>query len=42
MGLTLLHWSVSFVGRGRSERTATLQQVFARRALEQLATRPPG
>jgi NADH dehydrogenase len=38
---TLLHWTVSFVGRGRSERTATLQQVFARQALEQLATRPP-
>jgi NADH dehydrogenase len=35
---TLLHWSVSFVGRGRSERTATLQQVFGRQALEQ--TRP--
>ncbi len=36
---TLLHWSVSFVGRGRSERTTTLQQVFARQALEQ-ARRP--
>jgi len=33
---TLLHWSVSFVGRGRSERTATLQQVFARQALDQV------
>jgi NADH dehydrogenase len=32
---TLLHWSVSFVGRGRSERTTTLQQVFARQAIEQ-------
>ncbi|WP_258726959.1 NAD(P)/FAD-dependent oxidoreductase [Cellulomonas sp. NS3] len=30
---TLLHWTVSFVGRGRSERTATLQQVLGRRAL---------
>ncbi|MBO1751685.1 NAD(P)/FAD-dependent oxidoreductase [Actinotalea sp. BY-33] len=30
---TLLHWFVSFVGRGRSERTATLQQVRARQAL---------
>ena len=30
---TLLHWAVSFVGRGRSERTATLQQVRARAAL---------
>jgi NADH dehydrogenase len=32
----LLHWSVSFIGRGRSERTCTEQQIFARRALEQL------
>ncbi|MCU1675218.1 MAG: FAD-dependent pyridine nucleotide-disulfide oxidoreductase [Frankiales bacterium] len=39
---TLLHWTVSFGGRARSERTATLQQVFARRALEQLGSRPPG
>lgn len=30
---TLLHWTVSFLGRGRSERAATLQQVYARRAL---------
>ena len=29
----LLHWSVSFVGRGRSERTATYQQVVARNTL---------
>jgi NADH dehydrogenase len=36
---TLLHWSISFVGRGRSERTSTLQQVFARQALER-APRP--
>ncbi|MGI9155118.1 MAG: NAD(P)/FAD-dependent oxidoreductase [Marmoricola sp.] len=27
------HWAVSFLGRGRSERTATQQQVFARTAL---------
>jgi NADH:ubiquinone reductase (H+-translocating) len=33
---TLLHWSVSFVGRGRSERTVTQQQIFARQALDQL------
>jgi NADH dehydrogenase len=32
----LLHWFVSFVGRGRSERTTTEQQIFARRALERL------
>lgn len=33
---TLLHWAVSFVGRARSERTVTEQQIFARQALEQL------
>ena len=33
---TLLHWAVSFVGRGRSERVVTQQQIFARQALEQL------
>jgi NADH:ubiquinone reductase (H+-translocating) len=32
----LLHWSVSFVGRGRSERTATEQQIFGRQALTRL------
>lgn len=30
------HWVVSFVGRGRSERTTTEQQVFARAALVRL------
>ncbi len=30
------HWSVSFLGRGRSERTATEQQIFARAALGRL------
>jgi NADH dehydrogenase len=30
---TLLHWAVTFIGRGRSERVATEQQVFARTAL---------
>jgi NADH dehydrogenase len=29
----VLHWLVSFLGRGRSERTATEQQIFARNAL---------
>ncbi|MDT7572604.1 MAG: hypothetical protein QOE05_2778 [Actinomycetota bacterium] len=38
---TLLHWSVSFVGRGRSERTTTLQQVYARQALEQVSASRP-
>ena len=33
---TLLHWAVSFLGRGRAERAATHQQVFARRAMKQL------
>ena len=32
----LLHWTVSFVGRGRSQRTTTEQQIFARQALERL------
>ncbi|MFC7489575.1 MULTISPECIES: NAD(P)/FAD-dependent oxidoreductase [unclassified Knoellia] len=27
---TLLHWTVSFIGRGRSERTVTAQQILAR------------
>jgi NADH dehydrogenase len=32
----LLHWIVSFIGRGRSERTTTEQQIFARTALGRL------
>ena len=32
----LLHWAVSFIGRGRSERTATEQQIFGRQALTRL------
>ena len=35
---TLLHWTISFLGRGRSERVVTRQQVVARRALD---TMPP-
>ena len=31
---TLLHWAVSFLGRGRSERVATEQQVFGRLAMQ--------
>ncbi|HEV3357743.1 MAG TPA: NAD(P)/FAD-dependent oxidoreductase [Pseudonocardiaceae bacterium] len=31
---TLLHWAVTFIGRGRSERVATEQQVFARVAIQ--------
>ncbi|NHA66897.1 NAD(P)/FAD-dependent oxidoreductase [Phycicoccus flavus] len=36
---TLLHWAVSFLGRGRAERAATQQQVFARRALDEVGRR---
>jgi NADH dehydrogenase len=32
----VLHWLVSFLGRGRSERTSTEQQSFARVALQRL------
>jgi NADH dehydrogenase len=32
----LMHFSVSFVGRGRSERTTTEQQIYARAALQRL------
>ncbi|MCA0146694.1 NAD(P)/FAD-dependent oxidoreductase [Blastococcus sp. LR1] len=35
---TVLHWMVSFLGRGRSERVATQQQVYGRLALETLGT----
>ena len=33
---TVLHWLVSFLGRGRSQRVATQQQVYGRLALENL------
>ena len=32
----VMHWFVSFLGRGRSERTATEQQIFGRIALARL------
>jgi NADH dehydrogenase len=32
----VLHWAVSFLGRGRQERTATEQQIFGRQALGRL------
>ena len=38
---TLLDWAVGFVGRGRSERTVTEQQVFARLALERVGNDLP-
>ncbi|HYN29791.1 MAG TPA: NAD(P)/FAD-dependent oxidoreductase [Dermatophilaceae bacterium] len=33
---TLLHWAVSFLGRGRSERTVTAQQIVARNVITRL------
>jgi NADH dehydrogenase len=33
---TVLHWTVSFMGRGRSQRVATQQQVYGRLALQHL------
>ncbi|WP_182377915.1 NAD(P)/FAD-dependent oxidoreductase [Nocardioides sp. WS12] len=32
----VLHWLISFIGTGRSERTSTEQQIFARVALQRL------
>jgi NADH dehydrogenase len=32
----VVHWFISFLGRDRSERTSTLQQIFARAALQRL------
>lgn len=37
---TLLHWAVSFVGRGRSERTATLEQTLSRGAVTDRSRTP--
>ncbi|MGX6607427.1 NAD(P)/FAD-dependent oxidoreductase [Micromonosporaceae bacterium Da 78-11] len=31
----VMHWAVSFLGRGRSERVSTVQQAFARRAIRE-------
>jgi NADH dehydrogenase len=36
---TVFHWAISFLGRGRAERTITLQQVRGRRSLELTAAR---
>jgi NADH dehydrogenase len=33
----VMHWLISFLGRGRSERTSTEQQIFARAALARLS-----
>ena len=37
---TVLHWAVSFIGRGRSQRTTTHQQLVARAAIRKLEPRP--
>lgn len=39
---TLLHWAVSFVGRGRAERAATWQQVVGRNAVRRDDDAEPG
>jgi NADH dehydrogenase len=31
---TVLHWAVSFLGRGRSERVPTFRQAYARSAVD--------
>ncbi len=33
---TVLHWAVSFIGRGRAQRTTTAQQLVARGAVHEL------
>ena len=38
---TLVNWSVSFVGRNRSERTTSAQQVVARNRLSRDPDAPP-
>jgi len=38
---TVLHWAVSFVGRARSQRAVTAQQVFARTALNKVGEQAP-
>ena len=36
---TVLHWAVSFIGRGRAQRTTTHQQVVGRRAVQETVAR---
>jgi NADH:quinone reductase (non-electrogenic) len=38
--ITILQWTLSFIGRGRSERTLTAQQVIARVAIAEAGGRP--
>ena len=33
---TLLHWAISFIGRGRAQRTTTSQQLVGRNAVRAL------
>ena len=39
---TLLHWAISFLGTGRTERVITNQQLVGRLALEHLGQRVTG
>ena len=39
---TVMHWAISFVGRARSERAVTAQQVFARTTMEREARADDG
>jgi NADH dehydrogenase len=38
---TVVHWAISFLGRGRAERTITIRQVLARQALQTAHPRAP-
>jgi NADH dehydrogenase len=38
--ITVLQWALTFIGKGRSERTLTLQQAVARVAIEEAGGRP--
>jgi len=38
---TLVSWFVTFVGRGRPQRSVTYQQIYGRRALEHVASHDP-
>jgi NADH dehydrogenase len=38
---TLVSWFVTFVGRGRPQRSVTHQQIYGRRALEHVASHDP-
>jgi NADH dehydrogenase len=38
--ITILQWTLSFLGRGRNERTLTVQQIIARVAIEEAGGRP--